>query len=183
MRFVLDAAAGQHAPIAQLENEKLAVRLVVERRGEGANSRILVRKREPRLALVGRYQVETFELGDIAPATSNLAVGYAIAPIRNRLDEFRDCASVENAVTEIAEHDGIDRGAVRRMRQLLQNVIGDGPVIERVELQKPVAARDDGILVYGRPCRIDDGAAFDTGLLQVGQHEVLVCVVTENSGK
>ena len=44
MRLVLDAAAGQHAAIAQLENEKFAVRLVVERRGEGTNSRILVRQ-------------------------------------------------------------------------------------------------------------------------------------------
>ena len=71
-------------------------------------------------------------------------------------------------------------GLARRMRQLLQNVVGNRPVIQSIELEETIAASNDRILVDGRSGWIDDGATFDAGLLQVAQHEVLDCVVTQD---
>ena len=76
-RVVLARPAGQHAAVAELEHEDAAGGEVVELRRERADAGILVGHREPRLALVGRDQVEALEVEDVAPAARHLAVGDA----------------------------------------------------------------------------------------------------------
>ena len=55
-------AAGQHAALAELEDQQSCSRAcVVERRGQRPHAGILVAEREARLALVRRDQVEALE--------------------------------------------------------------------------------------------------------------------------
>ena len=67
--------AGQHALVAELEDQRLALRGVVELGRQRPDAGILVAQRKPRLALVRRDQIEAAEFGDIAPAARHLAVG------------------------------------------------------------------------------------------------------------
>ena len=108
---MLGLAQVEHAAIAELQDQDLAVGLVVEPGGERADAGVLIAEREARLALVGRDQVEALEVGDVAPAAGDLAVGHLEDAARNRLDQRRDGAAVEDAVTEVAEDDGVGRGA------------------------------------------------------------------------
>ena len=87
-QLVVRVAAGQHAALAQLEDQQLATRRVVEVRGQRPNAGILVAERKARLALVRRDQVEALEVGDVAPAAGDLAVGDPETALGQRLDQF-----------------------------------------------------------------------------------------------
>ena len=88
-RLVVRIAAGEHAALAELEDQQLAARRVVEVRSERPNAGILVAEREARLALVRRDQVEALELEDVAPAARDLAVGDPEAALGQRLRSAR----------------------------------------------------------------------------------------------
>ena len=52
--------------------------------------------------------------------------------------------------------------------------IGDRAVVERVDLQQPIAAGDDGVLVRGRPRRVDDRRRHSTpASARSFEHEIL----------
>ena len=76
--------AREHAPVAELEDQRLALGRVVERRSERADAGILVAERKARLALVGRNKIETLEVGNVAPAARDLAVGHLVHALGNR---------------------------------------------------------------------------------------------------
>ena len=86
------------------------------------------------------------------------------SPAGMRRDQLRDGAAVEDAVAEVAEHDGVGRRVARSgLTSCSTMLVGDRAVVERVDLQQAVAAGDDGVLVGGRPRRIDDRHAVDAG--------------------
>ena len=60
-RLMIAVAAGQHALVAELEDQRLALRRVVESSRQRPDAGILVAQRKPRLALVRRDQVEAVE--------------------------------------------------------------------------------------------------------------------------
>ncbi len=128
---------------------------------------ILVGEREARLALVRRDQVEALELGDVAPAAGDLAVGDLEHAVRDRRDQRRDGAPVEDAVAEIAEDHRVGRALLHRVDERLQDVVGDRAVVERVDLQQAVAADDDRVLVGRRPRAVDDRTDIDAVRLQL----------------
>jgi hypothetical protein len=127
----------------------------------------LVSEGEPRLAFIGSDQIEATELCDIAPSAGHLAVGDTITTIRDRLNELGNSTAIKYSMPEIAKHYSIDRGVAYRMRQLLQDMVGDRTVIQSIELQKAIAARDDCILVHSRSGRIDDRTTLNASLFKV----------------
>src|SRR5438046_10665757 len=89
---------------------------------ERAHDRVLVAKREARLALVGSDEVESLELEDVAPSGRDLTVGNPERSSGNRGSEMGYRAAVKNAVTEIAEYDGIDARVADLAPELLDNL-------------------------------------------------------------
>ena len=88
--------------------------------------------------------------------------------------------AVEDAVTEVAVHDGVRGGPAHLQRELLEDLLGDGAIVERVDLQQPVAGDHDGVLARGRPRRVHDGQAADPVRRQVLEHLVLQRIVAEH---
>src|SRR6266571_7391996 len=127
---MISAAAGEHAALAELEHQRLAAGHVVERRGKRPDPGVLVAEREARLALVGRDEVEILEIGDVAPAARHLAVGDLEHLLRNRLDQPRDGAPVEDTVAEIAEYHRVAAHLADPRAEALDDVIGDRAVVE-----------------------------------------------------
>ena len=86
-------------------------------------------------------------------------------------------------MTEVAEHHGLGRGEGDLSRDLLEHRVRDAAVVHRVDLQQPVIAAHEGILVRRRPHVVDDRFAFDPRFLQLGDDEVLEGVIAEDGGE
>src|SRR5262252_636277 len=125
MGFVVCTAAGEHAALAQLQDQKLAPGRVIDIGGEWPNAGILIAECEPRLALVRRDEVEALKIGDVAPAARNLAVGHAETTCRERLHQFRDGAPIEDAMAKVRKHHRVGRHLPHRVDHLRQDLIGD----------------------------------------------------------
>ena len=177
---LLAHAAGEHAAIAELEDDGLALRLLVQVGGKRAHAGVLVGERKARFALVRRKQVETLEFENVAPAACHLAVGDAVGAGRNGLGESRNRPPIENAVAEIAEHYGARRRAGEIVHDLLGLDVGDAAIVERVDLEQAVVAAHISVLVRGRPGVIDDRQRLHAGIGEVLKHEVLQGVVAED---
>src|SRR5882672_2519185 len=182
-RLVFGAAAGQHPALAELENERLASRRIVQRRGERTHPGVLVAKSKPRLALVGGDQVEVLELGDVPPAARDLAVGDPEYSLRDRRYELGNSAAVEYPVAEIAENESVALFGPDCRGKALENLVGNRAAVQRIDLEQAVAARDDRVLVGGGSRLIDDLAADHAAAPEAFEDEVLERIVAEDGGE
>ena len=91
--------------------------------------------------------------------------------------------AVEHAVAEVAEDQRLGLLGGDRLGQFQHDLIGDRAVVERVDLQKPIAAGNDRVLVGGRPGLVDDRLALDAGLAQALEDEILQRILAEHGGK
>src|SRR6185437_10830725 len=117
---------------------------------------VLIGEREARLALVRRQQIEAFEIENVAPAARYLAVGDAERARRDRVGEAGYRAAVEDAVAEIAEDDGPRPVGGDVARNLIGLRIGDAAVVDGVDLEQPIIAADESVLVRGRARIVDN---------------------------
>ncbi|CAB4699547.1 unannotated protein [freshwater metagenome] len=179
-RFVVAVEAGEHAALAEFEDQRLALGRIIQCRGQRANAGILIAEREARLPLVRRNQVEALEIDDVPPATGDLAIRDLEDVFRNGRHQAGDRPPVEHAVPEVAEHDRIGLGAADVLGQASGNVVRDRAVIERVDLEQAIAAGHDRVLVRRRAGRVDDRMALHAAALEAGKHEVAQCVVPEH---
>ena len=148
---MVGVAASEHAAFAELEDEQSATRRVKKVRGQRPNAGVLVAEGKTGLALIGRDQIKTLKVGDVAPTACDLAVRDPETALGQRLHQFGDGAAVEKSVAEIREYDRIGRHFLDRPGDLFEYLVGDRTVVERVHLEKPVAPDDDRILVDRRP--------------------------------
>src|SRR5262249_14656105 len=132
---LLAGAARQQTAIAELEDQRLALRFCMQVRGKRTDASILIGERKAGFTLVRCQQIETFELQDVAPAARHLTVRDAKGATRNSLSEARYRAPVENAVAKVAEYDR----ACRRLGQIAHDLIGlgirDTAIVERIHFQ------------------------------------------------
>src|SRR5258706_14269700 len=122
-RLVLGAAASQHAALAQLQDERLAARGVIQCRGKRPHPGARVAEGKSRFALVGGDQVEIFEFGDVSPAARYLAVGNLEPPFRNGRYQLGDRPAIEYSVAKVAEHDRIALFGSNRRGETLEDLV------------------------------------------------------------
>src|SRR5262249_22379304 len=125
MGFVVCAAAGEHAALGQLEDQKLAPCCVIDSRGQWPNAGILIAECEPRFALVRRDEVEALKIGDVSPPAGNLAAGDAGTTLGERLHQLGNGAPIENAMEKVRKHYGVRRHLPHRLDHLSQDLVGD----------------------------------------------------------
>src|SRR3954471_3005164 len=123
MGFVISVAAGEHAALGQLEDQKLASCCVIDSRGKWPNAGVLVAECEPCLALVRRDEVEALKVGDVSPAAGNLAVRDTETTRWNRLHQLGDSAPIEDAMAKVRKHHGVCRHLLHRLDHLSQDLI------------------------------------------------------------
>src|SRR5258708_39486386 len=95
---------GNDPAIAQLENQRLAARALVELQRERPHDRILVPECEPGFALVRRDVMEILEVADLPPPAPHLPFPPPAHSIANPPPCRRDPLAVKNAVAKVAEH-------------------------------------------------------------------------------
>ncbi len=96
---------------------------------------------------------------------------------------MRNRPPVEDAVAEVAENDGSRRCLADLLGQLLDDRIGDRAIVQRVDLEHPIVAAHEGVLVRGRAGMIQDRLGVDARLAQALQHEILEAVLAEDGGE
>src|SRR6267143_3185966 len=96
--------AGEHATLAQLENQRLTFGGIVQRRCERTDAGILIRKRKSSFSLVRGNQIEALELRNVAPPAGHLTIRHFIRAGRDSFYQLRDGATVEHPVPEVTEH-------------------------------------------------------------------------------
>ncbi len=84
---------------------------------------------------------------------------------------------------EVGEHDGVARDGAQLVAQVLEDGRGYGPVVQRIDLQQAIAARDEGVLLRGRSLGIDGRAYVDARGRQSLQDKILERIVAEDRGE
>src|SRR5262249_44188105 len=143
-RFVIGIAACKHAALAQLEDEQLASRRIIEIRRERTNTRILIAESKTGLSLVRSDEIEALKVRYVSPAAGDLTVGNAEAGIGQCLHQLRNGAAIEKAMAEVREHYRIGGHASQRPRDVVEDLVGNGAVVQRIHLQESIAADNDG---------------------------------------
>ena len=178
--LMVRVAARQHAALAQLEDEQPAARRIIEARSQRTNAGILVAEGKPRLALIGRDQIEALKsvmlpqrLATWLSATRKQPSGSACTSsgmVRRLKMPWRKSANTTASAGTFLDRPG----------DLFEYLVGDRTVVERVDLEKPVAPDDDRILVDRRPGRSITACTSTPAFLQVVDDEVPVAVVAEH---
>src|SRR5581483_4565327 len=122
-------------------------------------------------------QVKVGKIEDISPAACDLAIGNFERSIWDCFDQARNCLRIEDAVTKVAEDNGVAGRLMNMLADLLQGATGNAAIVERIDLKQAIPAGDKGILIRRLPRAVDNGIDLDASLLQIGQREILERIV------
>ncbi len=160
-RLMVAVLAGQHALVAEFQDQRLALRRVIERSAASgrmpeswspsanrASRSFGVIRSKPRNSVILPQRLATW-------LSATLYMPSGIASVRRR-----DGAAIEHAVAEIAEDQRLGLLGGDCLGEREHDLVGNRAVVERVDLQQPVAAGNDRVLVGGRPRLIDDRPAL-----------------------
>src|SRR5581483_11414649 len=133
---------GDQTLFAKLEDKGFAARLLVQLECQRPYDRVLIAERKARFALVGRQQVKVGKIEDISPAACDLAIGNFERSIWDCFDQARNCLRIEDAVTKVAEDNGVAGRLMNMLADLLQGATGNAAIVERIDLKQAIPAGD-----------------------------------------
>src|SRR5262249_46028064 len=148
--------------------------------GHRPDGRILIAERETNLLLIRREKIESLKIQNISPAARHLAIGNLEHVGRQAGRELRNGLTIEDAVAKIREDDNINLVVRERILELFENLIGDWTIVQLIDFEHSIAARDINALLRCRTRMVDNRLNSYTLRGQVFQHEILQRVVAQD---